>query len=103
MKTSEKPITKAIDETSALRRAPGLGAASAPPPLISSRVTPETNDKYPGMSGRTHGEMNDNTPARNAASRVTLPIVSYGSIFLSGIVAGRYGSECGSNAPLTGG
>jgi hypothetical protein len=26
---------------------------------------------YPGMSGRTHGEMNDKNPATNAARSVT--------------------------------
>ena len=45
MNTSEKPRTKATDEMSALRRAPGAGDASVVPPRISSSVTPDTNDR----------------------------------------------------------
>jgi hypothetical protein len=34
---------------------------------MSSNETPEMYEMYPGTSGRTHGEMNDRTPAKNAA------------------------------------
>jgi hypothetical protein len=46
-------------------------AAAAPVPRISSRVTPDTNDTYPGMSGSTQGEMKDRIPAMNAAKSET--------------------------------
>lgn len=33
---------------------------------------PDTVARYPGTSGRQHGEMNDTTPAANASSRLGL-------------------------------
>jgi hypothetical protein len=37
----------------------------------SSTEIPEINDKYPGINGKTHGEMNDIIPAVNAINRLT--------------------------------
>jgi hypothetical protein len=47
------------------------GPDTALAPRSSSRVVPEMNDRYPGMRGRTQGEMKDNTPAANAATSET--------------------------------
>ena len=57
------------------RRRASVGAVTVPVPRISSSVTPETNERYPGIRGSTQGEMNDKTPAMNAANSVTFSII----------------------------
>src|SRR5687767_8772574 len=77
-KTIEKPMMNASDAMTTWRRAPtGWATATVPPPAtiavprISSSERPEMYERYPGTSGRTHGEMNDRRPAPNAASSET--------------------------------
>ncbi len=38
---------------------------------------PESMEMYPGTSGRTHGERNETSPARNAPPKVTSAIREY--------------------------
>ena len=68
MNTSEKPRTKASDVTSTCRRDArrGRGAAAH---LVQRHAGDER--EYPGISGRTQGEMNERTPRRSAANSVT--------------------------------
>jgi hypothetical protein len=40
---------------------------------------PETNDRYPGMTGATHGDKNENSPALNASPQLTAPAASLSS------------------------
>src|SRR5688500_13834642 len=111
MKTIEKPSTKASDIMTARRFALAeVRAAAAPAPRISSRVTPETNETYPGMRGRTQGEIKDRIPATNAAKSETSCIYSTGFSLITpggppspGRDAGAGGSELGSSAPFNGG
>src|SRR5712691_4888031 len=82
--TSEKPMQKAMDAMSTRRRAGTAATATAvpPPPVsppvprISSSERPEMYDRYPGMSGSTHGEMNESSPATKAATSVTFSSMS---------------------------
>src|SRR6187200_705176 len=69
--TTENPSTKKSDAITTRRRDSAIAAAPAPPvPCISSSVTPEMYERYPGISGRTHGDTNDNSPAKNAVKNV---------------------------------
>ena len=67
---------------------------------MSSSDAPETNEMYPGISGRTHGEMNDRNPATKAASSVTFSDTCY-STSVTGIPASV--GVAGLPANLTGG
>ena len=48
-------------------------AFAAPPDsaLRSSRLVPVRNERYDGTSGRTHGEMNETRPAKNAVATLS--------------------------------
>src|SRR4051812_24590452 len=73
MNTSEKPRMKASEEMITRLRT-GAASATVPVPRISSSESPEIYERYPGINGSTHGEMNDRSPAPNAARRVTFSI-----------------------------
>src|SRR5262245_11022955 len=105
MNTMEKSMTKASDMMTARRRfvSEDVTAAAAPAPRVSSSGTPDTNERYPGMRGRTQGEINDRIPATNAAKSDTSCIYSTGFRGITpggppwpGRDAGAGGSELGS-------
>src|SRR5688572_3027355 len=97
---------KASEESTTCRRTPGgrATATAAPPPAtgvprISSSDRPEMYERYPGISGRTQGEMNDNRPAPNAASSVTFSSMRTTTRPLGGLfhrLQRNEGSLCGS-------
>ena len=62
MKTREKPNTKKNVEKNTFFRTAGLR-----PCVSSSSENPVIKVKYAGISGKTHGEKNDKSPAINAA------------------------------------
>lgn len=63
IKTMEKPIMK----NKTFKRMRFRTAVLSAEVCISSKLTPEIKDKYPGTIGRTQGEMKDIKPAVNAA------------------------------------
>ena len=73
--TSEKPRMKASDDMMTRLRT-GAAIAAVPVPRISSSDSPEMYERYPGIRGSTQGEMNESSPAPNAASSVTFSITA---------------------------
>jgi hypothetical protein len=70
MKTAEKPKTKIKELKATLRKTyPRFSTA-----LISATETPEMKDKYPGIKGRTQGEMKEMKPAPKAASKLIFSV-----------------------------
>jgi hypothetical protein len=66
MNTMEKPQIKAPELSSTLAFSLLKKEFELLAVLISSRETPDIKDKYPGTSGRTHGDKNEIKPAANA-------------------------------------
>src|SRR3989442_5741110 len=64
-KTTANPRTNSSDWPNTRADPPGTA------PCDSPSDTPETYDRYPGMSGMTHGDRNDTVPARNAIAQPT--------------------------------
>ena len=62
-----------LGDENAARRARPAGRSV---PFSSAMLTPLMNDRYPGTMGRTHGEMNDMSPATSAPKSDTEPCIS---------------------------
>src|ERR1043166_2472483 len=48
---------------------------------IWSKETPETNERYDGISGSTQGERKEKMPAANATTKLTSPILLFEQVF----------------------
>ena len=48
---------------------------------ISSKETPETNERYDGISGSTQGERNEKMPAAKATKKLTSAIRLFEQLF----------------------
>jgi len=66
--TNENPITKKIVLMTTFHG----WACALSRVLISSIETPEMNERYPGINGKTHGDMKDKNPARMAVGISTV-------------------------------
>src|SRR5918999_5220795 len=65
--TREKPMIKANEFNTTRQRTRERACALR----ISSSETPETKERYEGISGRTQGERNEKTPAAKATKMFT--------------------------------
>jgi len=71
IKTTEKPRMKKIELSPTLFKILLFSSLS----FISSTETPEINERYPGIRGKTQGEKKDMIPAKNAAKSDTSPVI----------------------------
>ena len=73
MKTMEKPRMNAREFNTTRART----RAAAWSLRISSSDTPETNERYDGMSGKTQGDRNEKIPAAKATKKLTSGILFF--------------------------
>ena len=71
-------LAKKVAELNATRERTRAAAWSL---RISSRETPEMNERYDGISGRTQGERNENRPAAKATNKLTSAILLFEQLF----------------------